>query len=192
MARTDTLVHYLTDVASAIKTKKGSSDSINASNFDTEILNLPSGGGVEYESGTYTPTSNVQRPTINFTNTHTTAPTIIILEKVNDVPTLPEQLLFVYVDFEKLFGGPWIRITSNGNTPVYVFAINSSQRLETQTVNGTAYCNVSSSNEGASGPTYPRWFATKTGFTPGAYSASTTYWATFVANEQYEWKAYWL
>lgn len=45
MARTDTLTNFLTDVASAIKTKKGSQTDILASNFDTEIANLPSGGG---------------------------------------------------------------------------------------------------------------------------------------------------
>ena len=44
MARTDTLTNYLTDVASAIKTKKGDSTPILASDFDTEIANLPSGG----------------------------------------------------------------------------------------------------------------------------------------------------
>ena len=43
MARTDTLGNFLTDVASAIKTKKGSQNTIQASNFDTEIANLPSG-----------------------------------------------------------------------------------------------------------------------------------------------------
>ena len=45
MARTDTLQHYLSDVADAIKLKKGSSGSILASDFDTEIINLPSSGG---------------------------------------------------------------------------------------------------------------------------------------------------
>lgn len=45
MARTDTLTNYLTDVATAIKTKKGDNTPIQASNFDTEIANLPSGGG---------------------------------------------------------------------------------------------------------------------------------------------------
>ena len=44
MARTDTLGHFLTDVADAIREKKGSSDTIQASDFDTEIENLPSGG----------------------------------------------------------------------------------------------------------------------------------------------------
>lgn len=44
MARTDTLGHFLTDVADAIKNKKGDDTPILASEFDTEITNLPSGG----------------------------------------------------------------------------------------------------------------------------------------------------
>ena len=43
MARTDTLTNFLTDVAAAIKAKKGDSTSIPAADFDTEIANLPSG-----------------------------------------------------------------------------------------------------------------------------------------------------
>lgn len=45
MARTNNLTNFLTDVADAIKTKKGDSTPILASDFDTEIENLPSGGG---------------------------------------------------------------------------------------------------------------------------------------------------
>ena len=45
MARTDTLINFLTDVAAAIKAKKGDDTAIPAANFDTEITNLPSGGG---------------------------------------------------------------------------------------------------------------------------------------------------
>ena len=44
MARTDTLINFLTDVAAAIKAKKGDDTAIPAANFDTEITNLPSGG----------------------------------------------------------------------------------------------------------------------------------------------------
>lgn len=44
MARTNNLTNFLTDVATAIKEKKGDSTPIPASNFDTEITNLPSGG----------------------------------------------------------------------------------------------------------------------------------------------------
>lgn len=44
MARTNNLTDFLTDVATAIKTKKGDNSPINASDFDTEIENLPTGG----------------------------------------------------------------------------------------------------------------------------------------------------
>lgn len=54
MARTDTLNNFLTDVAGAIKEKKGSSTSIPAANFDTEIRNLPSQGTYEEKSVTIT------------------------------------------------------------------------------------------------------------------------------------------
>ena len=43
MARIDTLINFLTDVAAAIKAKKGDDTPIPAANFDTEITNLPSG-----------------------------------------------------------------------------------------------------------------------------------------------------
>lgn len=56
MARTNNLTNFLTDVASAIKTKKGSETSIPAANFDTEILALPSQG--TYQTKSVTITSN--------------------------------------------------------------------------------------------------------------------------------------
>ncbi len=44
MARINSLSDFLTDVATAIKAKKGDSTSIPAANFDLEITNLPSQG----------------------------------------------------------------------------------------------------------------------------------------------------
>lgn len=49
MARTDTLGHFLTDVADAIRTKTGSSATIQASSFDTAISNI-SGGGLDWSA----------------------------------------------------------------------------------------------------------------------------------------------
>lgn len=43
MARTDNLTNFLSDVATAIKEKKGDSTEIQASQFDNEITNLPTG-----------------------------------------------------------------------------------------------------------------------------------------------------
>ena len=45
MARTDTLGNFLTDIAIAIRNKKGTTDTIVASNFDTEIESIETGGG---------------------------------------------------------------------------------------------------------------------------------------------------
>ena len=44
MARTDNLNHFLTDVADAIRYRTGTSGSIAAADFDTEIENIPSSG----------------------------------------------------------------------------------------------------------------------------------------------------
>lgn len=59
MARTDNLTNYLTDIATAIKTKKGDETPINASKFDEEITNLPSGGGADEYFLDVAPTNNV-------------------------------------------------------------------------------------------------------------------------------------
>lgn len=48
MARVDTLGHFLTDVADAIRTKKGTSGTIEASAFDSEIASIPTGSGTTY------------------------------------------------------------------------------------------------------------------------------------------------
>lgn len=50
MARTNNLSNFLTDVAGAIKEKKGSEVAIPAANFDTEIRNLPSQGTYQHKT----------------------------------------------------------------------------------------------------------------------------------------------
>lgn len=45
MARIDNLTNFLTDVADAIRDKKGTTGLIQASNFDTEIASIETGGG---------------------------------------------------------------------------------------------------------------------------------------------------
>ena len=52
MARTNNLTDFLTDVADAIKNKKGDDTPILASEFDTEINNLPSGSSSVVLDGT--------------------------------------------------------------------------------------------------------------------------------------------
>ena len=45
MARTDTLGHFLTDIADAMRAATGSSGTISPENYDTEIAGIASGGG---------------------------------------------------------------------------------------------------------------------------------------------------
>lgn len=53
MARTDTLPHFLTDVADAIRTAEGTNETITASKFDERIEALSAGGDMsEYFNGT--------------------------------------------------------------------------------------------------------------------------------------------
>ena len=54
MANINNLTQFLIDIATAIKTKKGSQDNIAARDFDNEILNLPSGGGSDTSDATAT------------------------------------------------------------------------------------------------------------------------------------------
>ena len=51
MARIDTLGNFLTDVATAIRNKKGTADTIAASNFDTEIDSIETGGSSTITKG---------------------------------------------------------------------------------------------------------------------------------------------
>lgn len=51
MAKTDTLIDYLTDIADAIREKEGSTDPINAQDFSEKIRNMPTAGGGEGGSG---------------------------------------------------------------------------------------------------------------------------------------------
>ena len=51
MARIDTLGNFLTDVATAIRNKKGTTDTIAASDFDTEIDSIETGGGSTVTKG---------------------------------------------------------------------------------------------------------------------------------------------
>ena len=80
MARTDTLGNFLTDVADSIREKKGTSEPILASDFDTEIASIESGGDLsEYFYDTITQNTN-------------TMPTRVVLQIIKKLPDV------IYVD----------------------------------------------------------------------------------------------
>lgn len=81
MARTDTLTNFLTDVAESIRTKEGTTEQIAASEFDTRIANLPSGGSGEYNAKM----SNIATPSGNEEEGYWFDVTTLIQELPNDL-----------------------------------------------------------------------------------------------------------
>ena len=67
MARTDTLPNFLTDVADAIREKKGTEELIQASEFDTEIANIPTGSSEKLQPTLLT-FANYQGTSIDVSN----------------------------------------------------------------------------------------------------------------------------
>ena len=59
MARTNNLTNFLTDVAGAIKEKTGDSTAIPASQFDTKIASIPTGGTYQEKNITITENGNM-------------------------------------------------------------------------------------------------------------------------------------
>lgn len=59
MARIDTLSHFLTDVSTAIKQKIGDSSAIPASQFDTKIASITTGGTYQEKSLNITTNGNI-------------------------------------------------------------------------------------------------------------------------------------
>ena len=92
MARIDNLSNFLTDVATAIKEKKGDNTPILASEFDTEITNLPSGGGIVSK----------ELKDINFFDYDGTCLYSYTMEEfanVTELPPLPEKDGFTYTQW---------------------------------------------------------------------------------------------
>lgn len=70
MARVDNLSNFLTDIASAIRVKTGSTESITPNNFDIEIQNIkPKLDGISQVSLAYTNSSDAAQEILNSINT---------------------------------------------------------------------------------------------------------------------------
>ena len=150
-----------------------------------------SGGssGLEYEEGTWTPSSDVTRGTILFTNTHTKPPSIVILvdaySENGSVTTANSDIAFVFVKIGDILGDsfPWYQTSETSRSNLLSY-ISQSTVTTSPTVGG--YGNIS--DDVGSTDTYSSYYATSAGFYP--YARSTTrYWRS---GREYKWKAIWL
>lgn len=72
------------------------------------------GGGLEYESGIYTPVENIAQPTINFAGSHANRPIFVLLSDITDaVESSNTNLYFTIVNWYDCYGVPLWGATSN-------------------------------------------------------------------------------
>lgn len=146
------------------------------------ITGTATGGGLNYEEGTWTPTENVAQPVISFSNTHSSPPMFVMMADAtgtNDT-TASTNYGFVYSSFYEYTGQA---VPSNETTGCrYALAdyVYTSSKNPAQGVSGI----IKLTGSGTSSVSY---WVSETGFIPS--SASTTrYWK---AGRTYKWIAVW-
>lgn len=144
------------------------------------------GGGLVYESGTYTPASDVAKPTINFANSHNNLPVFVLIEDATGTyySTSYSNCLFIFYNYYGLTG-----------EPIYVSATSvryATVRYDLRVTNATSLTASSNSvsyppDVTGSSSSYYNYWVTSTGFMPGTGSDSR-YWR---AGRTYKWIAVW-
>ena len=167
-------------------TYNASSD--NADGYSSVTVNVSGGGGgLEYETGTFTPAADVTDYDIQFANTHTTLPffTNYMLAANQYDDTLNSALAINYINFESLYGAALYASSSNiyyGRTE-NLYRGSSSTSMSTSS--GTVTYPLSS--EDTTSANYPRYWATNTHLSLHTRSASRY----FRAGKTYKWIAVW-
>lgn len=162
---------------------------VDVSTLAQVIVNVAGGGGtgLEYETGTYTTSSNIARATISFSNTHTTTPILVCMADVTGTAntTTNTNHLFCYFDPYRAFGYGY-PYSSSGYR--YALAYYGYRGTSTSSIStGGVLVQYNSDNTSSTDTSYSRYWATASAFYP--YSNSTSrYWRS---GRTYKWYAVW-
>ena len=162
---------------SETKTANGTYDVTNLAQL---IVNVAGGGGsgLVYESGTYTPSSNIARPTISFTNTHTTPPFYAMIYDATGTT-------YTTGYSNKMFEITATYYIDSGSSSALAYYGRTSYLYRSSNSNSGGGTNLSStSDSGNSGVGY---YVGNTYFKPYT-SSDTRYWR---AGRTYKWIAVW-
>ena len=156
-------------------TYNASSDS--ADGYSSVTVNVSGGGGLVYETGTWTPTTDISGPTISFQNAHTEAPVFVMISDATGSydDTTHTCQSFVYGDWEKAFGTTINPSTSSSQYALYRGVYRAS--------NATAYSNTGTIFISR---TSAEAYVNSSRFVPSI--GSGYYWRT---NRTYKWIAVW-
>ena len=136
---------------------------------------VPSGGGgLEYETGTYTPTEDVASTTISFANTHNTKPCLVLFADITSAEQTVNysEMMFLYGSIYEAFGS-----TANSGSRTCYSIYRSAYRATSQT-------SLSSSGSVDYSDTTSQ--VSSTGINPS--SGSSNYFRT---GRTYKWIAVW-
>jgi hypothetical protein len=185
--RTITAVDISSDTVTAAHLETGYTAHDAEGNPLTGTLS-PGGGGLEYETGTYTPTEDVVSATISFSNTHTAMPAVVIMAEASDsLSSWTNYSLFGwnYIHTGDLFGGGYPR----SNSSLDYGRVDSIKKSNTSSLslNNVTSLQYPSSETSDTAPTYPRYWVTASSFK--AYAANDLYY--WRSGRTYKWIAIW-
>lgn len=139
------------------------------------------GSGLVYESGTYTPTSDIAQPTISFSNTHSNMPFCVIIQDIADgLATANSALEWGILN--------WYSFTGRGfnSTSATAYSYARAEYIY-KTTNGVSNSGNSISSFSTTATTGLGYYLSNTSFKP--YLGSTSrYWRS---GRTYKWIAVW-
>lgn len=145
------------------------------------------GGGLEYEEGTWTPSSNTTDAWIPFSDTHTTAPCMYEIADATGTydSTTYTNYRVSYTNLEQLFGDGLHQSTTQTN-----YGYSHCVRRSTGSTSFSVYNTLITSRISETADTqvtYPRYWAKETGIRATSTNADY-YWR---AGRTYKWIAVW-
>lgn len=143
------------------------------------------GGGLTYETGTWTPASDVYDHTISFANTHTVAPFYFMIwdNTGTNLTTTSTAYAVVYSNASQFFGNGY----TTGNTTQYGFAVRRYRNASNATTGTTGVLNTPYTDNTTSANNNSRYWATETGIR-AYYGSNGYYWRS---GRTYKWLAVW-
>lgn len=179
----------ITKSITANGTYNASSD--NADGYSSVTVNVSGGGGgLEYETGTWTPASDTSSYVIQFSNTHTTPPAFYEIVDATGTYSDTKNSLYRlgYVQWDRLFGSSAC-INFNNSGDIKYGRYDTVQRTTSATSMSTqgGFMNYPATETGDSTTNHPGYWATETGIKAAGYSSSR-YWRT---GRTYKWIAVW-
>lgn len=160
---------------------------VKGTDNNSNVITYTSGSGLEYESGTYTPASDIAQPTISFSKTHTKLPSFaMMVDSSGYISTSDSNIYWVYYNWEQLIGSGIYSSSSilRYGEVRFAFRGTNDSSLSTSTYSIT----VEESDTGNSGVAYPRFSVTESNMRPYS-SSSSRYWRS---GRNYKWIAVWM